>query len=92
MSDIETVREFINGRHDWERETIAALDRIAEALAEAEKALEPFELEANTYDPDENDGEDFLWMSHNGGCLRIKHLRHSRAALTQIRSLTNAKG
>lgn len=58
---------------------------VPEAIDEIERlraALEPFALEALTYEPDEGDGDDSLWgSSRSTSSLRIRHLREARLAL-----------
>lgn len=63
--------------------SIAAERNEWRARAErAEAALKPFAEEAKRYDPDDGDGEEWLWAASDGH-LRIKHLREARDAIAR---------
>lgn len=61
-------------------------DSLRAKLERAKEALEPFSLEAHTYDPSTNDGDDVLWMAHKSRFLTIKHLRAARSIWADIQS------
>lgn len=106
MRYIETLREFIKeAGGPLAGDALDDIDRIAEALAEAEKALEPFARAADICDnyPPEmaclRASFDYLVRSLGRDnseiiereSVRVSDLQCAAAALLKLRSLTNAK-
>ena len=60
-----------------------ATREVREAMAEAEKALEPFAKAAWLYEPDEGDGDQRIYGDDH---ITLGDLRRSRDALAKLRS------
>lgn len=85
MSVIETVRRFCKAfpNSGSAIDSLAAIDRIAEALADAEKALARIqEMDMRRAGCNSEDS-----ITYDGPCGKV-----AAHALTKLRSVTNAKG